>query len=170
MPAGGHSSFFPVPAAHGTTEAADGIMIAVFPFKEAFCYIGNGMSHESWTWFQAAELGVESFSEFWSHRLLLRAGIDSLLRRFREDIDIKTFQETFEAFAFWKPTFWNLCGRAVDKVVLNQPMRFSMELENRGVQTLSNLHVTSPFQLVNFSGSTWTWYLLNLEIDSLEHP
>lgn len=47
MPAGGHSSFFPVPAAHGTTEAADGIMIAVFPFKEAFCYIGNGMSHES---------------------------------------------------------------------------------------------------------------------------
>lgn len=46
MPAGGHSSFFPVPAAHGTTEAADGIMIAVFPFKEAFCHFGNGMSHE----------------------------------------------------------------------------------------------------------------------------
>ena len=50
-------------------------------------------------------------------------------------------------------------------------MRFGMELQNRGISN-SNLHVTSPFQLVNFSGSTWTWYLLTLKliVSNLEHP
>ena len=46
MPAGGHSSFFPVPAAHGSTGAKEGIRLLFFPFKEVVCHIGNGMSNE----------------------------------------------------------------------------------------------------------------------------